>query len=75
MMLICIKQHLSNTWSLIHEKVRVRVSWKNVFLIKTSRGFTFSEKTGGINRYQFIAQKSFICYPRSVGFECYIKIV
>ena len=27
MMVICIKQHLSNTWSLIHEKVKQNWGW------------------------------------------------
>ena len=27
MMFLCIKQHLSNTWSLIHEKVREHWGW------------------------------------------------
>ena len=39
MMLICIKQHLSNIWTLIHEKVKQRWSWiekKSVLYIKKS---------------------------------------
>ena len=29
MKLICIKQHLSNIWSSVHEKATTRLSWKN----------------------------------------------
>ena len=38
MMLICIKQHLSNTWSSIHEKVKQQwgIVEKKVFHIKNS---------------------------------------
>ena len=36
MMLLCIKQHLINIWSSIHEKVKLtlRLSWKKALLIK-----------------------------------------
>ena len=27
MMLICIKQHLNNTWNSIHKKVKQRLGW------------------------------------------------
>ena len=38
MMLICIKQHLSNIWSSIHEKVKQHWGWveKKALLIKKS---------------------------------------
>ena len=36
MLVICLKQHLSNIWSSIHEKVKQRWSWpeKKALLIK-----------------------------------------
>ena len=46
MMLTCIKQHLRNIWSLIHEKVKqhwVRVEKKQL-LIKKQRTINFEKK-------------------------------
>ena len=39
MMLVCIKQHPTDTWGSIYEKVKKRWSWveKNVLLIKHKR--------------------------------------
>ena len=39
MMLICIKQHLSNTWSPVHEKVKQHWGWveKSIAYKKTAR--------------------------------------
>ena len=36
MMLLCIKQHLSNIWDFIHENVKatLRLSWKKALLVK-----------------------------------------
>ena len=48
MMFICIKQHLSNTWSSINEKVKRRWDWieKNVAYKKAcSVPFLFPLKT------------------------------
>ena len=41
MMVICIKQHLSNIWSSIHEKVKQHWGWveKKALLIKNKNVF------------------------------------
>ena len=43
MMVICIKQHLSNIWSSIHEKVKQHWGWvnKKTFLMKQKRVLNF----------------------------------
>ena len=43
MMVICIKQHLSNVWSSIHERVKQHWGWveKKVLLIKIKRVVRF----------------------------------
>ena len=42
MIVICIKQHLSNIWGSIHEAT-LRLSWKKVLLIRKARVWQWPE--------------------------------
>ena len=57
MTLICVKQHLSDIWSSIHEKVKQnRVCWKKALLIKKSEQLkiSFGKKNWGCSTDVFL---------------------
>ena len=61
MMFICVKQHLSNIWSSIHEKIKQHCAWvKKSFVYKKKRVF---EKLCTVLRKEETTRQEIVDFP------------